>query len=100
MSELAIRVQHLGKQYRIGRISKKNRTLRKAVSKGVSDSLRSARCFPGGASTASYTLDREETIWALRDVSFEIKAGEIVTAAMSAQQPAVQGTRGRCLLGG
>jgi len=65
MSDTAIRVENLGKMYRIGRAQQRHDTLRDTIAAGLS-SLR-----PGAAS-------EEETIWALKDVSFEVKRGEVL----------------------
>lgn len=65
MSDTAIRVENLGKMYRIGRAHQRHDTLRDAIAAGLS-SLR-----PGDA-------PKEETIWALKDVSFEVKRGEVL----------------------
>ncbi len=65
MSDIAIRVENLGKMYRIGRVQQRHDTLRDALAAGLS-SLRA------GAPS------EEETIWALKDVSFEVKRGEVL----------------------
>ncbi len=61
MSEIAIRVEGLSKQYRIGGAQEKYRTLR--------DSL---------AGWGKRKVSGSETFWALQDVSFEVKRGEVV----------------------
>jgi lipopolysaccharide transport system ATP-binding protein len=66
MSEPAIRVQNLGKQYRIGQLRPRFRTLRDVLSRRA--------VTPGGARSSH----RPERIWALRDVSFEVRPGEVV----------------------
>jgi lipopolysaccharide transport system ATP-binding protein len=68
MSDFAIRAEHLGKRYRIG-IGR--RSGRKNVLTTVAGQL----------SYLSSTLrepDPDEIIWAVRDVSLEVKAGEVV----------------------
>jgi lipopolysaccharide transport system ATP-binding protein len=68
MSEIAVRVEGLSKQYRIGtRVS--NRTLREA--------LISAARAPLAWFNVKSKQD-ENTFWALNDISFEIKHGEAV----------------------
>ncbi|HET6675157.1 MAG TPA: ABC transporter ATP-binding protein, partial [Nitrospiraceae bacterium] len=67
MSDIAIRVDHLSKQYRIG-VAARHDTLRDHVSHGVRS------LFSGGARLNSSAT---RTFWALEDVSFEVKQGEV-----------------------
>ena len=69
MSEIAIRVDGLGKRYRIGARKQRYKTLRESVSALAGRAARRLR--QRGAEPAS-------SIWALRDVSFDIKRGEIL----------------------
>ena len=66
MSTAAVRVEDLGKRYRLGGSAGGYRTLR--------DSLvsRLGRLRPGGPE------DPNETIWALRHVSFEVQHGQVL----------------------
>jgi lipopolysaccharide transport system ATP-binding protein len=64
MIDWAIRVQELGKQYRIGADPSGYRTLRDSIANAV-------RSFGRDGSQAS-----GETIWALRDVSFDVERGQ------------------------
>ncbi len=64
MSAPAIRVSGLGKRYRIGE-RVRYKSLRETISNAVT------RTFRGGRRA-------EETIWALKDVSFEVAPGEVV----------------------
>jgi lipopolysaccharide transport system ATP-binding protein len=67
MSDIAIRAEHLSKQYKIG-VGKHHNTLRDHLMAGVKSLFRHhGRPEPGHA-----------TIWALQDVSFEITEGESV----------------------
>ena len=71
-----IRVENLGKQYRIGRREVRYATLRESlVQAAVSpiNRLRRALNPNGNGST-----DSERHIWALKDVGFEVKPGEVV----------------------
>jgi len=64
LSAAAIRVSDLGKRYRIGE-RVRYKSLRESISNAVT------RTFRGGRRA-------EETIWALKDVSFEVAPGEVV----------------------
>lgn len=63
MSDIAIRVENLSKQYTIGRARERHDTLRDAL----------VGIFRRNGSNGS-----TETFWALKDVSFEVKRGEVV----------------------
>lgn len=71
MSDVAIRVENLGKMYRIGAREKQLTTLRERMQNLI-------------ASPFDYLLttlrgpSEEEILWALKDVSFEVKQGEVV----------------------
>jgi lipopolysaccharide transport system ATP-binding protein len=65
-----IRVENLGKQYRLGARRAAQATLREALTGAV----RAPFKFFGRGVVAS----RDETLWALRDVSFEVRPGETV----------------------
>jgi lipopolysaccharide transport system ATP-binding protein len=74
MNDLAVRVQSLGKQFRIG-LGKKRpyKTLRESLvgAAGVPFRFASRLAHRSSAPSAEY-------FWALKDVSFEVRAGEIV----------------------
>jgi len=66
MSELAIQAEGLSKRYRIGKAPRRR-------------SLRERLSSPFGYLIGSLQPpSEEETLWALRDVSFEVKPGEVV----------------------
>jgi lipopolysaccharide transport system ATP-binding protein len=67
LNDIAIRAEKLSKLYEIGASRKQNRTLREDLVAGVT-SLRRRRRPPAD----------QNTIWALKDVSFEVKRGEVV----------------------
>jgi lipopolysaccharide transport system ATP-binding protein len=69
MNDVAIRVENLGKQYRIGLTPMRYRTLRDTLVETISPSARAERA-----------VEKEDsgTIWALRDVSFEVQKGQVL----------------------
>jgi lipopolysaccharide transport system ATP-binding protein len=68
MNDVAIRVENLSKRYRINRVRQRYHTLRDEIT----DSVRSLFRRNGRGH------EEEETFWALRDVSFEVKRGEVI----------------------
>jgi lipopolysaccharide transport system ATP-binding protein len=67
MADFAIRVEDIGKRYRIGGPVVKYRTLRESMTEAVRKPFnRSERNEPSGA------------FWALRNVSFEVKQGQVL----------------------
>ncbi len=74
MSEIAIRVQNLSKLYRIGQRDSYI-TLRDTLANALKSPLRSLRA---NGDPRSSTDGRDNTVWALNNVSFEVKRGESV----------------------
>jgi ABC-type polysaccharide/polyol phosphate transport system, ATPase component len=70
--DVAIRASGLGKLYRIGETQEKYKTLRDTLAGIVAAPLRRLRLAGKPRSRA------DRTIWALRDVSFEVRRGEVV----------------------
>lgn len=69
MSEPIIRVEALGKRYRIGLQNRRAESLREAVLEAAASPFKYIR-------TMMRPPTDEETLWALRDISFEVKPGE------------------------
>jgi lipopolysaccharide transport system ATP-binding protein len=68
MADIAIRVEGLSKQFRIGAAKHRHDTLRDHLMDGLKSVFRRDR--PGSKPN--------DTIWALEDVSFEVKQGEVL----------------------
>jgi len=77
MSQLAIRVEKLGKQYRIGQ-SEQYKALRDTLTEVISAPFRAMVSLARGRGLKNGDPPSERTIWALRDVSFEMQHGEIL----------------------
>src|SRR5581483_11238903 len=73
MGNIAVRAEHLAKQYRIGRKLQFN-TLRDSIADAAKAPLRWARRSSNGNGSSS----GDDLIWALEDISFEVKHGELV----------------------
>lgn len=76
MTDLAIRVENLGKQYRIGVEPERYKTLRDSLASAINVPLRvvQAALQP----SIREKIRTSERIWALREVSFEVQRGQIL----------------------
>lgn len=80
MSDLAVRVENLGKRYTIGITPEKYETLRDSIVESVVTPFRNlhhqfkSRRDPGSKSVNN----RKDQIWALRDISFDIQKGQLI----------------------
>ncbi|HEY1338206.1 MAG TPA: ABC transporter ATP-binding protein [Bryobacteraceae bacterium] len=73
MSDIAIRVEGLSKRYRINGRQAKYRTIRESITTAARSILHPMRRANGGSLNG-----RSESIWALKDASFEVRHGEVV----------------------
>ncbi len=71
MDDVVIRVENLSKRYRIGAREKANKTFRETMMDMAAAPFRRVRKIGRSAPP-------EETIWALKDVSLEVKRGEVL----------------------
>src|SRR5947207_15159773 len=80
MSEIAITVKGLGKRYRIGANQQEYKTLKERLTHTAATPFRALRSLAGrnGHQASNGHRSKSEMIWALKDVSFEIKSGEVV----------------------
>jgi lipopolysaccharide transport system ATP-binding protein len=73
MSDIAIRVEHLSKLYRLGS-RERYKTLRDALTDTMAAPLRAISRLHSG----DHSQHSDNFIWALKDVSFEVKRGEVI----------------------
>ncbi|MGH8627441.1 MAG: ABC transporter ATP-binding protein, partial [Gammaproteobacteria bacterium] len=75
MSDVAIRVEHLSKKFYIAKRRESYATLRETISDGFLDPFRRISKLLNGQPIAT-EINRQ--FWALKDVSFEVKQGELL----------------------
>lgn len=76
MGDIAIRLEKISKKFNIGRRQESYKTLRDTLMETFVSPFRKAGKLLRGQASGAAELD--ETIWALNDISFEIKSGEII----------------------
>ena len=77
MGNLAIRAMGLGKQYRLG-TSRSYGTLRGSLTALARRPFRARRAAVSAWNAENLQSERRDLIWAVREVSFEIRHGEVV----------------------
>jgi len=77
MSDIAIQVEGLSKRYRIGELQK-YKTLRDTLTNVLYSPFRAAASILKGRRSTDGGRLSKSFIWALKDVSFEVKRGEVV----------------------
>lgn len=75
MSDIAIRAERLSKLYRIGARLDRHATLRDQIAEALAEPFRRLR---GNGNQLANTHNPADTIWALKDVSFQVQRGEIL----------------------
>jgi lipopolysaccharide transport system ATP-binding protein len=76
VSELAVKVEGLGKRYRIGAARGSYQTLRDTLAEVASAPFRKIRDAVGGVERLPE--ESATAVWALRDVSFELERGKVL----------------------
>src|SRR5215470_18084195 len=76
MSQYAIQLEGIGKQYHIGKRQDRHKSLQDAITDALVSPFRKAGALMRGRGTAAAGLD--QSFWALRGVSFEVKHGELL----------------------
>ncbi len=76
MSDIAINVEGLSKKYQIGGLQKSYYRLTDQLADTIMAPFRRAGNLIRGQATGAAELN--ETLWALKDVSFQIKSGEVI----------------------
>src|SRR5713226_9238991 len=71
MSDPAVRVRDLSKRYRIGAAQRRYRTLRESIAEAAGAPLRRLSNIRGEGPDG-------RSIWALKDISFDVEPGEVV----------------------
>ena len=82
MSNIAVQVEGLGKRYRIGARQRGYKTLREKINDVALGPFRAVGSFASRNGHSNSQLptrnSKTEILWALKDITFEVKRGEVV----------------------
>jgi lipopolysaccharide transport system ATP-binding protein len=78
MSDSAIKVEGLSKRYRIGANFRVDKTLREKLNETALAPFRAMKSLAQTRGNEQNAGRGKETFWALKDVSFEVKRGEVI----------------------
>lgn len=76
MSDIAVKVEHLSKKFHIGSVQDSDDTFVQAALRALGQPFRRSRKLLQGQATGASELDEE--LWALQDLSFSVKQGEVL----------------------
>lgn len=78
MSDIAVRVEHLSKQYRLGSMGASYRTLRDTLVDGFSNTTQALRSLTNGGGQHPALKSPTNKFWALHDINFDVAKGQVI----------------------
>ena len=76
MTNIAVRVENLAKEYKIGHLQSRSNNFREVITNTFSAPFRRVRDLMRGEAYGAAQLS--ESIWALQDINFEVQHGEVL----------------------